>query len=102
VAVTSDEIENIAVAVAARSVCADLHLTFRAGDGDLTSDTRALFKVGVVRDVYRIAGAALAAAALGHDAHEAFPYNGTMFLVDTSGEIEPFAPSEGQEWAAPA
>jgi hypothetical protein len=30
------------------------------------------------------------------------PYNGTLFLVDTSGEIEPFAPSEGQVWAAPA
>lgn len=91
VAVTSDEIENIAVAVAARSVCADLHLTFRAGDGDLASDTRSLFKVGVVRDVYSIAGAALAAAALGREVQAAFPHEGELYLVDRAGTISGFA-----------
>jgi voltage-gated potassium channel Kch len=91
-AVTSDEVENIAVAVAARSERDDLRLTFRAGDGDLTSDTRSLFKVGVVRDVYRIAGTALAAAALGYDAREAFSHEGTQYLVDGRGDIEAFAP----------
>lgn len=89
-AVTSDEVENIAVAVAARGLRRDLHIALRAGDGDATSETRSLFHIGVVRDVYRIAGSALAAVVLGHDAHKAFPYEGTMYLVGGSGEIKPF------------
>lgn len=96
-AVTSDEIENLAVAVAARGLRDDLHLTFRAGDGDLTTETRSLFNVGVVRDVYRIAGGALAAVALGHDARAAFPYATTLYLVDERGDIAQFAPTAGGE-----
>jgi Trk K+ transport system NAD-binding subunit len=96
-AVTSDEIENIAIAVAAGGIRGDLNLTFRAGDGDLTSETRSLFQVGVVRDVYRIAGTALAAVALGRDVREAFPYESTIYLVDRLGEIEPFNLAVGQE-----
>ncbi|HYF25349.1 MAG TPA: NAD-binding protein [Baekduia sp.] len=88
-AVTSDEIENIAVAVAARSVRADLHLTFRAGDGRLTSDSRSLFHVGAVRDVYRLAGAALAAVAAGQDVEGAFAADGRLFGVDGLGRIAP-------------
>jgi voltage-gated potassium channel Kch len=89
-AVTSDEVENIAIAVAAEGLCEDLNLTLRAGDGVRTSETHSLFHLGVVRDVYRIAGTALAASALGYDAHEAFPYEGTLYLVDAGGTIQPF------------
>jgi hypothetical protein len=57
----------------------------------------------VVRDVYRIAGTTLAAVALGHDAEEGFPYEGTLYLVDRQGEIEPFVAAEAQaEGAASA
>jgi voltage-gated potassium channel Kch len=91
-AVTSDEVENIAVAVAARAVRRDLRITLRAGDGELTTETRSLFQIGVVRDIYWIVGTALAAAALGHDARAAFPYRDTIYLVDADGRIEPFAP----------
>jgi TrkA-N domain len=94
-AVTSNEIENIAIAVAARSVRDEINIAFRAGDGDLTRETRSLFKIGVVRDIYRIAGTALAASALGYDAHEAFPYEGTLYLVDGDGQIEPFVTHDG-------
>jgi hypothetical protein len=89
-AVTSDEVENIAIAVAAGGMRDDLHIALRAGDGDATSETQSLFGVGIVRDVYRIAGTALAAVALGYDARSAFPYEGTLYLVDASGEITPF------------
>jgi len=92
VAVTSDEVENIAIAVAARGVRQDLVIALRAGDGDATTETRSLFNIGVVRDVYQIAGTAFAAVALGYDAREAFPYRGTLYLVDDDGEIEPFVP----------
>jgi Trk K+ transport system NAD-binding subunit len=89
-AVTSDEVENIAIAIAARGVRDDLNIALRAGDGDATSETRSLFNIGVIRDVYRIGGTALAAAALGYDVDEAFPYYRTMYLVDRRGDIEPF------------
>jgi hypothetical protein len=96
-AVTSDEVENIAIAVAARGLRDDLNIALRAGDGDATSETQSLFQIGVVRDVYRIAGTALAAVALGYDAKEAFPYEGTMYLVDDAGEIEPFIARVGPD-----
>jgi hypothetical protein len=91
--VTSDELENIAISVAARAVRRDLHIALRAGGGAATDEIRSLFGIGVVRDVDRIAGTALAAISLGHDVREAFPYEGTMYLVDADGEIAPFAPA---------
>jgi voltage-gated potassium channel Kch len=91
-AVTSDELENIAVSVAARGVRGDLNIALRAGDGDVSSEVRSLFHLGVVRDVHRIAGTALAAIALGYRADTAFPYEGTLYLVDREGAIEPFVP----------
>lgn len=89
-AVTSDEVENIAIAIAARGVRDDLNIALRAGDGDATSETQSLFNIGVVRDVYRIGGTALAAGALGYEPDEAFPHDGTMYLVDQAGDVEPF------------
>jgi Trk K+ transport system NAD-binding subunit len=89
-AVTSDEIENIAIAVAAQAAREDIHIAFRAGDGDLTSETRSLFEIGVLRDIYRIAGTALAASALGYEVSSAFPHEGTLYLVDHEGETEPY------------
>jgi hypothetical protein len=50
-----------------------------------------------VRDVYRIAGTALAAAVLGYQIHEAFPHEGTMYLVDDAGNIEPFVARDGED-----
>lgn len=91
-AVTSDEVENIAIAVAARGVRDDVSIALRAGDGDATSEIQSLFKIGVVRDIYRIAGTALAAVTLGHEAAAAFPYEGALYLVDDEGRIEPFVP----------
>lgn len=82
--------ENIAVALAARRLHSGLHIALRAGDGDATSEVQSLFGIGVVRDVYRIAGSALAADVVGYDVREAFPYQGTMYLVGETDEIEPF------------
>jgi voltage-gated potassium channel Kch len=93
-AVTSDELENIGVAVTAHGIRQDLAIALRAGDGDAATEVRSLFGIGVVRDVYRIAGTALAAVALGYDAEEAFPYEGTLYLVNDTGDIEPFVPAE--------
>lgn len=94
-AVTSDEVENIAIAVAARGLREDLNIALRAGDGDATTETRSLFRIGVIRDVYELAGSALAGVTLGYDASEAFPYKGTMYLADDQGAIEAFGTRQG-------
>ena len=90
-AVTSDEIENISTAVAALSLREDLPTVLRAGSGDVMDETRALFAIGVVRDVYLIGGTLLAAAALGSPASEAFPDGETIHIVRPEGGAEPFA-----------
>ncbi len=90
-AVTSDEIENISTAVAALSVREDLPTILRAGSGDVMDETRALFRIGVVRDVYLIGGTLMAAAALGSDATEAFVCGEEIWITRADGAVEPFA-----------
>jgi voltage-gated potassium channel Kch len=89
-AVTSDEIENIAIVVTAHGEHEQLRTLLRAGRGEVRNETRALLKLGVVRDVYRIGGTLLAAAALGSDACEAFVHEQIVYLVTPDGRIEPF------------
>lgn len=89
-AVTSDEVENIGIVVAAHGERENLHTLLRAGRGEVLNETRALLKLGTVRDVYRIGGTLLAAAALGSDASEAFLHEQTVYLVTRDGRIEPF------------
>jgi voltage-gated potassium channel Kch len=89
-AVTSDEIENIAIVVSALTCRGDLRTLLRAGRGEMMSETRSLLKLGVVRDVYRIGGTLIAAMALGSPAREAFLHDKVVYLVSADGRIEPF------------
>lgn len=89
-AVTSDEVENLAIAVAADGESRDLNIALRAGDGEETSEIQSLDRVGSIRDVYRLAGAALAAVALGADVRAAFPYGDGVYLVDGDARITRF------------
>lgn len=90
-AVGSDEIENITTVVAAHVVRDDLRTVLRAGSGDVTNETRALLRVGVVRDVYLIGGTTLAAAALGSSASDAFTYDNTVYITRQDNTTKPFA-----------
>jgi Trk K+ transport system NAD-binding subunit len=90
VAVTSDEIENIAAAVAGLAIRDSLRTVLRAGSGDVLDETRALFRIGAVRDVYRIGGALLAAATLDSPAREAFAVDEAVWVIGHDGEVEPF------------
>jgi hypothetical protein len=65
--VTSDDRVNIAVSVAALAVHSELHVILRAGDDDAVTETRALFAIGTVRDVNRLAATRFADLALGDD-----------------------------------
>ncbi len=89
-AVTSDEVENISIVVAALAMRDDLRTLLRAGRGDVVNETSSLFKIGVVRDVYRIGGTLMAAVALGSPATEAFLSDQTVYLIGPDGAIEPF------------
>ncbi len=57
---------------------------------DDAADARAVSH-RVVRDVYLIDGTLLAAAALGSDASEAFPYDETIYVTGADGSLAPFA-----------
>ena len=67
-AVTDDDLQNISIAMTVRSVAPDVRVVLRAGDGRVANETRSLFRVGLVRDVHRIAAALIAARATGSDA----------------------------------
>ena len=54
-AVTDDDLVNISIAMAARSIDEDLRVVLRAGDGRVANETRSLFRIGLVRDVHVIA-----------------------------------------------
>ena len=90
-AVTSDEIENIAAAVAGLAMQPSLRTVLRAGGGDVLDETRALFAIGAVRDVYLIGGTLLAAAALGSEAAGAFAADATLYVTLPDGSFEPAA-----------
>jgi len=88
--VTSDEFANIAIVVGALGVREDLPTLLRAGRGDVVNETRSLFSIGTVRDVRRIGGTMLAAAALGGKGSEAFLHEQIVYLIAPDGRIEPF------------
>ena len=71
----------------------DLPTVLRAGSGDVLDETRALFRIGVVRDVYLIGGTLPAAAALGSEASDQRPSPTTTRSTSRAidGAVEPFA-----------
>ena len=82
-AVTSDDLENISVAMTARGIHRDIRTVLRVGDGNVANETRSLLALGLVRDVHRLAatmlaaqilgGGAMSVVCIGHDAHLRFP-----------------------------
>ncbi len=63
-AVTSDDLVNIEVAMAARAVRPQTRVVLRAGDGEIARETRSLLHLGVVRDAHRVVALGLVAATL--------------------------------------
>jgi len=104
-AVTGNDLENIAVAMAARSVHPDIRVVMRVGDGEVANDTRSLLPLGLVRDVHRIAAAMLASISvgdaadsvicIGDDAHLRFP-DGRLEAtgIDTLADAEALKPTD--------
>lgn len=72
-AVGSDELDNIAVAVAAQAVHPDLRLVLRAGEREALAETRSLFPLGITRDVTVLSATYVSARLLGISAHGIVP-----------------------------
>ncbi len=87
-AVTDDDLQNISIAMAARAVNPDMRVVLRAGDGRLANETRSLFRIGVVRDVHRIAAALLAAQATGSTANLVVCRGDDAHLLHDDGSLE--------------
>jgi Trk K+ transport system NAD-binding subunit len=90
-AVTDDDLENISIAMAAKAVNEDLRVVLRAGDGRVANETRSLFRVGLVRDVHRIAAALIAARAMGSSAERVVCRGDDAHLLHDDGRLEPAA-----------
>jgi Trk K+ transport system NAD-binding subunit len=87
-AVTQDDLANVSIAMAARAINEDLRIVLRAGDGQLANETRSLFKLGLVRDVHRIAAALLAARATGSSAGTVICHEDEAHLLHDGGKLE--------------
>ncbi len=87
-AVTSDDLQNISIAMAARSLAPELQIVLRAGDGRLANETRSLLGFGVVRDVHQIAAVLLAARSTGSRAASVLCHEDEAHLVHEDGRLE--------------
>ena len=87
-AVTADDLQNIAVTLAARALAPDLRLVLRAGSSATAGETRSLDPLGHVRDVHRIGAVYLAGLALGSAASHVVVDSETAHLRDADGTLE--------------
>jgi hypothetical protein len=84
-AVGSDDLDNIAVAVAAHGVAAETHVVLRAGEHEAIAETRSLLPLGVTRDVTKLSAAYVVARLLGVAATAAVPHGNDTY-VDVNGQ----------------
>jgi voltage-gated potassium channel Kch len=87
-AVTDDDLANISIAMAAKSVDDELRVVLRAGDGRVANETRSLFRIGLVRDVHRIAAVLIAARATGSTAVRVVCVGDDAHLLHEDGRLE--------------
>ncbi|MDQ8708114.1 NAD-binding protein [Streptomyces sp. LHD-70] len=80
-AVSSDGLENIAVAVAARAIAPEQQIVLRAGGDEVTAESQSLFRIGAVCDVPRIVGAFVAACLLSSRPSGVFVTDGRPYAL---------------------
>jgi hypothetical protein len=95
-AVGSDDLDNIAVAVAAAAVSPSTRVVLRAGEQEAIAETRSLLPLGVIRDVTEIAATFVVAGLLGHQAQAVVAGRDQIYVHVGSGSYEPF-PVSGKE-----
>lgn len=96
VAVSSDVMENIAVAVAARAVAPDQKIVLRSGGHeDVTAESQSLFRIATACDVNVIGGSFIAAAAMGFDPRATFTAGSGVHVLLADGTVRDL-----REWEA--
>jgi Trk K+ transport system NAD-binding subunit len=87
-AVTGDDLDNIAVTLAARALAPELRIVLRAGGTATAGETRSLERLGHVRDVHRIGAVYLAGLAIGSAAAHVVVDGETAHLRYADGALE--------------
>ena len=92
-AVGSDDLDAIAVAVAAAAVSPATRVILRAGKHEAIAETRSLLPLGTIRDVTEIVATFVVAELLGRDVHAVVAGPKVLHLRLSSGEYQPFSVS---------
>jgi len=79
-AVGSDDLDNIAVAIAAHGVAADTRVLIRAGEHEAIAETRSLLPMGTIRDVTGMAAGYVVARLLGQPVAGVVAHQDGVFL----------------------
>ncbi|MFG1687728.1 NAD-binding protein [Nonomuraea sp. NPDC049269] len=90
VAVASDDLENIAVSVAARAIAPDLRVVIRAGDHDAIRETRSLFRIGLVHDLNSMSAAFTSASLRGLLPRGVLAHDRRLLLQQEDGTVTPW------------
>lgn len=89
-AVASDDLDNIAVSVAARAVTPDLRVVIRAGDHEAIAETESLFSIGIVRDLGSLSAAYTTASLVGLWPRGVLPHGGRLLVECADGRFVPW------------
>lgn len=84
-AVGSDDLDNIAVAIAAHGVAPDTPVVIRAGEHEAIAETRSLLPLGTIRDVTSLAAGYVLARLLGEPVDGVIAHEHNIFLQRTDG-----------------
>jgi hypothetical protein len=89
-AVASDDLDNIAVSVAALAVAPELRVVMRAGDHEAIAETRSLFKIGLVHDLGGLSAAYTTASLLGLRPRGVLAHGKRLLVERADGRFVPW------------
>ncbi|MER5968669.1 NAD-binding protein [Streptomyces sp. NPDC002055] len=94
-AVASDDLDNIAVSVAALAVAPDLRIVIRAGDHEAIAETRSLFRIGLVHDLGGLSAAYTTASLYGaQPPRGVLVQDGRLLVENADGTLLPWPEAE--------
>ncbi|WP_063740009.1 NAD-binding protein [Amycolatopsis jejuensis] len=98
VAASSDVMDNISVAAAARAIAPDQNIVLRSsGNEDLTAESQSLFRIATACDTNLIGGSFIAATALGFRPRAAFTVGHRVYVLLADGTVH-----QVEEWETAA
>ncbi|MFI0816237.1 NAD-binding protein [Streptomyces sp. NPDC021115] len=93
-AVASDDLDNIAVSVAALAVAPELRVVMRAGDHEAIAETRSLFKIGLVHDLGSLSAAYTTASLTGLRPRGVLAHGKRLLVEGADGAFVPWPQPE--------